>query len=141
MQSRKLIPRLAVGMVALVGVGAFAFWPVPQRITRKNFDRIEIGMSRAEVEVIVGPPGDYTTGPTHLANIGRRLVISFGDDGQLLSLDIAGWIADSAIICVGFNRSGVVEWKNLDDNSRLPQSEFDSVLWRAKRQWRKWFPE
>jgi hypothetical protein len=31
--------------------------------TRANFARVRIGMSDAEVELILGPPGDYTTGP------------------------------------------------------------------------------
>src|SRR5262245_31156651 len=54
-----------VGLAAvLLAVGAFmAGPPPPDRVTRANFDRVWEGMSRAEVEAILGPPGDYTTGP------------------------------------------------------------------------------
>jgi hypothetical protein len=56
---------LAVGLVLL---GAFLglAWPRPSRVTAANFERIKEGMSRAEVEAILGPPGDYTTGPTFI---------------------------------------------------------------------------
>ena len=60
MRRRKLIA--AVGLVA---VGAFVMWPRMDRITRENFDRISKGMSRAEVEAILGPPGDYSGGPVN----------------------------------------------------------------------------
>jgi hypothetical protein len=35
--------------------------PPPPRVTRENLYRIKYGMTRAEVEAILGPPGDYTT--------------------------------------------------------------------------------
>src|SRR5258708_730719 len=60
-----LLVVLAVGLIALVGVAAFVAWPRPDRVTRENFDRIKVGMSRTEVEAILGPQGDYTTGPTN----------------------------------------------------------------------------
>ncbi len=37
--------------------------PPPPRVTRENLYRIKYGMTRAEVEAILGPPGDYTTPP------------------------------------------------------------------------------
>ena len=61
MRRRKLIA--LAGLAVLVAAGAFVLWPRPDRITRANYDRIRMGMSRAEVEAILGPPGDYTTGP------------------------------------------------------------------------------
>jgi hypothetical protein len=53
-------------VVALLTAGAFVAWPRPDRITRENFDRIQLEMGQAEVEAILGPPGDYTTGPVRL---------------------------------------------------------------------------
>ena len=58
MLRRKLLVTLAVGLVALIGVAALVAWPRAERITPENFDRIKEGMSRAEVEAILGPPGD-----------------------------------------------------------------------------------
>jgi hypothetical protein len=39
--------------------------PPPPRpwVTQESVHRIKSGMSRAEVEAILGPPGDYTTRP------------------------------------------------------------------------------
>jgi hypothetical protein len=56
MRRRKLLGALA-GLAVVVTVGAFALWPQPARITRGNYDRIRMRMSRAEVEAILGAPG------------------------------------------------------------------------------------
>jgi hypothetical protein len=51
------------GLAVVVAAGAVVLWPrLPSRITRENFDRLKKGMSRAEVEAILGPPGDCRTG-------------------------------------------------------------------------------
>jgi hypothetical protein len=63
MKRKRLL--LAVGgIAALVGVtlGVLALLPARPGVTRENFDRIEIGMTRAEVEAILGPPTDFFTG-------------------------------------------------------------------------------
>jgi hypothetical protein len=51
------------GLAVVIAAGVVVLWPREDRVTRGNFDRIRAGMSRAEVEAILGPPGDYTTGP------------------------------------------------------------------------------
>jgi hypothetical protein len=56
--------RGAGGLAVVVAAGVVVLWPQPQpssRVTRENFDRIHDGMSRAEVEAILGPRGDYRT--------------------------------------------------------------------------------
>jgi hypothetical protein len=63
MRRRTLLVALA-GLAVVVGAGTVVLWPRADRITLENFDRIKKGMRRAEVEAILGPPGDYTTGPT-----------------------------------------------------------------------------
>ena len=61
MRRRKLLVVLA-GLAVLVAAGAVVLWPEPpSRITRENFDRVREGMTQAEVEAILGPPGDYRT--------------------------------------------------------------------------------
>src|SRR5262249_62277212 len=44
-----------------------ALWPrpTPPGASWANVERVENGMTRAEVEAIIGPPGDYRTGPTN----------------------------------------------------------------------------
>jgi hypothetical protein len=59
---------LLVGLVAglaLLAAVRFALWPQvpPSRVTPENFVRIEVGMSRAQVESILGLPGTYYTSP------------------------------------------------------------------------------
>jgi hypothetical protein len=61
MRRRKLRWVLAGLAVLLLAVGGFVLWPRPNRVARENFDRIREGMTRAEVEAILGPPGDYQT--------------------------------------------------------------------------------
>jgi hypothetical protein len=103
MRRRKLLVVLA-GLVALVAVaaGAFALWPREDRVTRENFDHLQVGMSRAEVDAIaaenykriklgmrrarveamLGPPGDYRMGPT----------------GSRVALELAGtWLGSQAV--------------------------------------------
>jgi hypothetical protein len=46
-----------VGLAMLVA-GAVVLWPPPKLITRESFGSIRTGMTRAEVEAIVGSPGD-----------------------------------------------------------------------------------
>src|SRR5262249_14859791 len=100
------------------------------------------GMSRAEVEAILGPPGDYRTGPVWYEDLGIV-------DGLTVPLENefgARWYGDKAASYVFFTQSGCVEdWKRVDQNwlrgRRVDQSPLDNLLWRAKRQWRKWFPE
>jgi hypothetical protein len=63
MRRRTLLVALA-GLPVVVAAGAVVLWPrTPSRITLENCNRIREGMSRAEVEAILGPPGDYRTGP------------------------------------------------------------------------------
>jgi hypothetical protein len=61
MRRRTLLVALA-GLAVMVAAGVGALWPRPSRVTGENFDRIEKGMSRAEIEAVLGPPGDYRTG-------------------------------------------------------------------------------
>jgi hypothetical protein len=63
MRRKKLLAALAV-LAVVLAAGAFVLWPPPERVTWENFERISVGMSRADVVAILdGPPGDYTTGP------------------------------------------------------------------------------
>jgi hypothetical protein len=50
-------------LVALAGLAVVVvLWPPEDRITEANLGRIKEGMTQAEVEAILGPPGDYRTG-------------------------------------------------------------------------------
>jgi hypothetical protein len=68
MRRRTLLVAL-VGLAVVAAVGVFVAGPSPEPslVTRENFDRIKGGMSRVDVAAILGPPGDYRTGPGDIA--------------------------------------------------------------------------
>jgi hypothetical protein len=60
----KLLATLA-GLVVVFAAGAIAAWPPPKsRISIKQFNQIQEGMTLQEVEALLGPRGDFRTGPT-----------------------------------------------------------------------------
>jgi hypothetical protein len=60
----KLLAALA-GLVVVFAAGAIAAWPAPKsRISIEQFDQIHEGMTLQEVEALLGPQGDFRTGPT-----------------------------------------------------------------------------
>jgi hypothetical protein len=138
------------GLAVVVAAGAVVLWPREGRITQENYDRISEGMSCAEVEAILGPPGDYRTGlgETGFAepkvwspdrDIAPRPVSNWSTaPGQ--SPPWASWMSDSFVIWIGIDDSGSVGDK-LGYPRRTTQGPLDNLLWRAKRQWRCWFPE
>ena len=55
--------------VAIVLAAAFVLRsPRADRITPENYARVQPGMTRAEVEAILGPPGDFRKGPSNAPN-------------------------------------------------------------------------
>ena len=63
--SRRVLLRSLVLVIAL-GAVAFLFWPASRdsRVTRVNFERIQDGMTEAEVNTLLGgPPGEYRSEP------------------------------------------------------------------------------
>jgi hypothetical protein len=54
MRKRTLLVMLA-GLAVVVAAGAVVLWPRPA-VTRRNYNRITDGMSRVQVEVILGEP-------------------------------------------------------------------------------------
>jgi hypothetical protein len=147
MRKRKLL--LVLAGLAVLAVGALVLWPKPEaeRIKREKFERIREGMSRADVEAILGPPGDYTSAPVRPLNdytesafgppVATRPGGNWYDQGTY-----ANWETDAATVLVHFSGVGRVDfaiyYRNwlADDQSALAH-----LLWRAKRQWHRWFPE
>jgi hypothetical protein len=125
------VEALAVGLL-VVGIAAFLMWPQPSRATWENFDRIRKGMSRAEVEAILGPEGDYRTGPQQCLPSLKQTV------GE--SATVSDWFADDAFFSIGFDESGGVVMTLVDPTSRTEQGPLDNLRWRLKRQWHRWFP-
>jgi hypothetical protein len=137
--------RLAVvGPVAVVvSLGAVVLWPTPDRITRESFDRVGMGMARADVEAVLGPPGFHATravkpvlncaalwGPSAAGwqlwegeSVGTR-----PSDGEA---DL--WQGDTIIAFVYFNAAGLVVAKEFRKVERLPQGPVDRLLFRLQQ--------
>jgi hypothetical protein len=126
---RNRVDAVVLGLLVLGIAALLVAWPQPDRVTQENFDRISDGMGRAEVEAILGPPGDYTTGPSQCLPAFKQLG---------LPPVVLDWFADTAWVSIGFDDSGGVVLKRYYPLKRAEQGPLDSLLWRAKRQWRRW---
>jgi hypothetical protein len=127
---RKLLLGL-VGVAVVVVAGVVVLWP--SRITPENYERIRVGMSRAEVYAILGPPGDYSTydAPSY----------EFRCLGPPPPLPMEEWLGNRARIGVFFDGAGNVASARCFLLNPVAQSPLGNLLWRAQRQWDRWFPE
>jgi hypothetical protein len=158
----------ALAVVALVVAGVMLLRDPPApRLTRANADKLHYGMTGAEVEALLGPPGDYRTGTTDSnAPPGKvRWIDLYGDKPRpspeiWIGWNHYVWESDEVTVQIQFDdepdKQGVIypkkaRWPDLAANNikvavcegmtRQEQSALDNFLWRLKRQWRKWFPE
>ena len=149
MRSRTLLVALA-GLAVVVAAGAVVLWPREDRLTLENYQSIEYGMSRDQVLAILGPPGDHRTGPTYLPM-----------PNQPLSDTTCNWLAIESMhqgypwwsperedlfwngdecdiwVCVGSKGVKAMDYTSME---KVAQSPLDTLLWRLKRQWHRWFP-
>jgi hypothetical protein len=164
MRRRKLL--LLLAGLAVLAVGVVVLWPRTDRITRENYDRIQPGMTRAEVEAILGPPGDYRTGLGETYGLYARPgpaqwdIDSLDNDLSLPSWPFVSllpwepdsgqpdpdaelgktvtWLGDSVRLEIIVDRSDHVR-RSFIYNRRMTQGTLDNLLWRAKREWHCWF--
>lgn len=133
------LARLAV----LIAACSFAFWPRPARITRESFRLLKEGMSRAEVEAILGPPGDYASGDTESdgAATGRDYESIMTVEAYLprpRSSWQGDWNGDRIKIHVALNLEGKIFLAWCGPRQPVDHGPLGNLLWRAKRQWH-WF--
>jgi hypothetical protein len=115
---------LAGGLIALLG-------PRHCPVDRAAFERVEEGMTRAEVHAILGgPPGDYRTGPEAPAWGG---VLSEGSDGRIVEF----WVGDEGTVMVHFYvsgpRKGTVILAKFVDASVRKHGPVEQVRWRLRK--------
>jgi hypothetical protein len=147
MRKRTLL--LVLAGLAVLAVGAVAAWPREDRITRENCERITEGMTFAEVEAILGPPGDYRAGPTQPDD---PPPFPWFGSGVMPELPRA-WRGDHGVIYVhpkGDGDPAIEGYEPADPEKasfasyfevrRVDHGPLGNLIWRAKRQWRKWFP-
>jgi hypothetical protein len=134
---------VGLALLLLVG-GAIAFWPRADRITQENCDRIRKGMTLAEVEAILGPPGDYRNGPTDF-DLPDWWATPTGVGGQAWAV----WKGDHGGIYVFRYGDGDPAIASDDDPNSVSGAEFidlkpidrgafADLIWRAKRLWHRW---
>jgi hypothetical protein len=147
--------RYLLAVLALTVAGTVAFlWPRP-RVTKESYERIKLGMTRREVEAVVGgPPGDYTGGPTLPADPEGALAEGvFQSDVTHVHLaegvlqgDVSfhpstgRWDGDGAAVVVQFSTAGRVTSKFYHPSKRLEQTPLANLWCRLRREWRRLFP-
>jgi hypothetical protein len=111
-----------VGAAVVMGLAAYLLCapnshPVrvvpPHRISRASFEQIREGMTRAEVEALLGvPPGEYRDeDPDSPSMLGDAVIASLSPDGPVGSityrwLPCEEWMANADRICVFFTHEG-----------------------------------
>jgi hypothetical protein len=132
------------GLVVVVAAGMVLVRPWEDRVTRENFRRLKPRMTRAQVFAIFGPSGDYTTGPIDIGP--GRTAVELCKVEDWIEVDYQReitreiWLADGATAVVDFSRSDELLNSYLISEHRVPQTMIENLLWRAKRQWHRWFP-
>jgi hypothetical protein len=71
MTKKRLLLIASLPLVIVVTVGVLAMMPPRPGVTKANFDRVEKGMTRAEVEEIFGEKGDVWYG---VAQVGQAML-------------------------------------------------------------------
>src|SRR5262245_14338544 len=110
MRRRTLLVALA-GLAVTVPVAAWLLWPGQDEITPENYERIKAGMSRAEVEAILGgPPGDYRTVQTVTECFVVDELASRAESDQVFRPDGKQmWFGNKGYICISFESGFVAD--------------------------------
>ncbi len=98
-KSKRLVVALAVVMILAAALRLLVQEPAGPGITRMNYTRIENGMGRAEVEVLLGGP------PTHVGVGG----LASASGAYAPAGEVATWDGGSIMIQVSFDASRKVE--------------------------------
>jgi hypothetical protein len=147
MRRRKLLGAVArLTVLALVfTLGAVLFSsPCPVQLPLDILDRIQPGMNRSDIDDIIGsPPGDYRTGPVNeVPNTTHGIYWEDEEEWMVqgLNLPTYKWETDRAELKIIFLKSGKAATGYYTSVTRQQLGPLDSLVWRAKRLWRKWFP-
>ncbi len=135
MRLRWLVIALALAGVTLA---AFALRQQSDRVTRENYDGIHADMTPADVEAILGPPGDYTTGPNepdHDRSV-KAWLQPTRDPADPVNF-AEWWHVDSATVLVMIDAEGLMFKTYIP--CKPSGNLLKRLLWRFERPWRRWF--
>lgn len=134
MTRKKKLALVAAVLVALVAGTLTVLWHPTPRLTREHLELVREGMSRQEVEAVLGgPAGDYTTGPIR-EGPGPFATAWYGH-GSIHET----WVTDTGVADVWFHCTGDVIDKDFWPAERIPQGAIENLLWRARRAWQRPF--
>jgi hypothetical protein len=127
---RRLLAPLVISLavLALVAARPLLFPPTNPRLTRVNFDRIKEGMKLADIEAILGPPGDYRTGPVDKDLQIDTVHLSSGPWSH-------AWFGDKAIILTWIDEDGTVYMPRFEPVEMEPVGLLALLRWRCDRWW------
>jgi hypothetical protein len=136
---RRTIVKSLIWLAAFLVAGVIVVWPDSSRITLENCQRIQNGMTHAEVLALLGPPGDHRTRPPavelpdELENIQ-----SASKPGHFFEQD---WVGDHVQARVFFDDKNRVWLRYYFPEDTLDVGTFESLRWRFQRLWHRWFPK
>ena len=128
MRKRSLI---ILGLLVCLGLGGLVLWSwltVPaHRIDRQTFLRIRLGMKKQAVhDLIGGPPGDYSTGPTICVDS----IVEHAVD-PAAAAKVEGWLCDTDAVHVYYDDAGAVVGRVWDELVLRDQVRNPFVIVRA----------
>jgi hypothetical protein len=137
----RLVLFATAATTVVVIVSAVALLPQRSPISVENYTRIQMGMTLPEAEAILGPPGDYRTGPTKFdldAVAPEYVVDASSPDDETLSQK--RWTNDRAQVCLYLGTtSGRVVIKDFDPLRPAVPTLLENLIGRAEQKWNEWF--
>jgi hypothetical protein len=133
MRSRRLL--IAAALVVLAAGGAALIsWRPETAISRANYERLKLGVGREEVQAVLGPPRNESTGPL-VANLWPRGPIDVREacltewacDVSLTHDLPEEWVSDNVIIRLTFDSAGRVVAKSAIEVRRKAEGPLDRV--------------
>jgi hypothetical protein len=122
---KKRLILVATGLACVFIAGYFVHaWLTKTRINRETFDRIEVGMTLAEVEDLIGvPPGNYETR--------QRRFIHFANETFILHLmadpPVATWSSNDGEITIRLSNDARVAHKDFEE---IELESLQDTIWR-----------
>jgi hypothetical protein len=111
MKKRWFITGVVVLLAVVTVMGLFIPRPRQPPISREQFERIEQGMSREEVETILGaPPGYYHT---------RHYCPKISSSVPYVDFDF--WVGDEGMVRVRFDDTGRAHWMQFQEITLLDE--------------------
>jgi hypothetical protein len=127
----------ALAASVLIAAVTYMTWPRPARVTPANCLQVRYAARLADVEAVVGPPGDYRLGPTRPAS--PYAGWSESRPGSAGSGQTLVWKGDAAMLTATVGRDGSVLTLSYRPAERIGGGPGMDLAWLAVRLWDRWF--